>query len=80
MHTAYELGEDVTQWTGVNDTASPAEPINIEGYVAGWDGDNNRVTIISPHQSTNGDGTFMAFSVQAAANSKLSWYSYLVHH
>ena len=69
--TAYELGEPVTQWTGVNDTASPAVPINVEGYVAGWDGDNNRVTIISPHQSSNGDGTFMAFSVQAASNRKL---------
>jgi hypothetical protein len=67
----YTLGEKVTQWTGSNDSASPAVPINVEGYVAGWDGDNNRITIISPHQSTNGDGTFMAFSVQAAANRKL---------
>ena len=31
----------------------------------------NRVTIISPHQSTNGDGTFMEFSVQAAATRQL---------
>ena len=69
---AYELGELVTQWTGTNDSASPAVPINVEGYVAGWDGDNNRVTIISPHQSTNGDGTFMAFTVQAAATKKLT--------
>ena len=68
---SYTLGEKVTQWTGTNDSASPAQPINVEGYVAGWDGDNNRVTIISPHQSTNGDGTFMSFSVQAAANRKL---------
>ena len=68
---SYKLGEEVKQWTGTNDTASPAQPINIVGYVAGWDGDNNRITIISPHQSTNGDGTFMQFSVQAAANRKL---------
>ena len=68
---SYTLGEKVTQWTGTNDTASPAQPINVEGYVAGWDGDNNRITIISPHQSTNGDGTFMQFSVQAASNRKL---------
>ena len=68
---SYTLGEKVTQWTGTNDTASPAQPINVEGYVAGWDGDNNRITIIYPHQSTNGDGTFMQFSVQAASNRKL---------
>ena len=68
---SYKLGEEVKQWTGTNDTASPAQPINVVGYVAGWDGDNNRITIISPHQSTNGDGTFMQFSVQAAANRKL---------
>ena len=68
---SYTLGEKVTQWTGTNDTASPAQPINVEGYVAGWDGDNNRITIISPHQSTNGDGTFIQFSVQAASNRKL---------
>ena len=68
---SYKLGEEVKQWTGTNDTASPAQPINVVGYVAGWDGDNNRITIISPHQSTNGDGTFMQFSVQAASNRKL---------
>ena len=68
--TAYTLGELVTQWTGVND--GEGEPINVEGYVSGWEGSGiNRVTIISPHQSTNGDGTFMTFSVQAAANRKL---------
>ena len=65
----FELGELVTQWTGVNDSAG--DPINIEGYVAGWEGDVNRLTIISPHQSTNGDGTFKAFSVQAATNRAL---------
>jgi hypothetical protein len=68
---SYKLGELVTQWTGSNDSASPAQPINIEGYVAGWDGDNNRITIISPHQSTNGDGTFMQFNVQSASTKKL---------
>ncbi len=68
--TAYELGEMVTQWTGVND--DNGDPINIEGYVSGWEGLGvNRVTIISPHQSINGDGTFMTFSVQAAANRAL---------
>ena len=66
---SYTLGEKVTQWTGTNDGSS--NPINVEGYVAGWDGDNNRITIISPHQSTNGDGTFMQFSVQSASNRKL---------
>jgi hypothetical protein len=70
--TAYIPGELVTQWTGVNDSASPAVPINIEGYVSNWEGNGvNRVTIISPHQSSNGDGTFMAFTVQAAANRAL---------
>jgi len=67
---AYTTGEKVTQWTGVND--GDGDPINIEGYVSGWEGSGvNRVTIISPHQSVNGDGTFMTFSVQAAANRKL---------
>jgi hypothetical protein len=68
--TPYTLGEKVTQWTGVND--DDGDPINIEGYISGWEGAGiNRVTIISPHQSVNGDGTFMAFSVQAAANRAL---------
>ena len=65
----FELGELVTQWTGVNDSAG--DPINIEGYVAGWEGTEARITIISPHQSTNGDGTFMTFSVQSATTKKL---------
>jgi len=65
----FELGELVTQWTGVNDSAG--DPINIEGYVAGWEGTDARITIISPHQSTNGDGTFMTFSVQSATTKKL---------
>jgi len=65
----FELGELVTQWTGSND--SSGNPINIEGYVAGWEGTEARITIISPHQSLNGDGTFMTFSVQAASNRKL---------
>ena len=68
--TAYEPGELVTQWTGSND--SDGNPINIEGYVSNWEGNGtNRVTIISPHQSSNGDGTFMTFSVQAASNRAL---------
>jgi len=67
---AYTLGEKVTQWTGVND--GEGEPINVQGYVSGWEGDGvNRVTIISPHQSTNGDGTFKTFFVDADANQKL---------
>ena len=65
----FELGELVTQWTGSNDSAG--DPINIEGYVAGWEGTDARITIISPHQSTNGDGTFMTFSVQSATTKKL---------
>ena len=65
----FELGELVTQWTGSND--SSGNPINIEGYVAGWEGSDDRITIISPHQSTNGDGTFMTFSVQSATTKKL---------
>ena len=67
--TAYEPGELVTQWTGVNDSAG--DPINIEGYVSGWESVLKRVTIVTPHQSSNGDGTFMTFSVQAASNRAL---------
>jgi hypothetical protein len=67
---AYTAGEKVTQWTGVND--GDGDPINVEGYVSGWEGLGvNRVTIISPHQSTNGDGTFKTFFVDADANQKL---------
>jgi len=67
---AYTLGEKVTQWTGVND--GDGDPINVQGYVSGWEGDGvNRVTIISPHQSTNGDGTFKTFFVDPDANQKL---------
>ena len=69
-NTAYELGELVTQWTGENDASG--DPINIEGYVSNWEGRGvNRVTIISPHQSSNGDGTFRAFFVDADANQTL---------
>ena len=32
---AYQLGEEVRQWTGSNDSASPAVAINVVGYVAG---------------------------------------------
>jgi len=68
--TPYTLGELVTQWTGVND--GEGEPINVEGYISGWEGAGiNRVTIISPHQSVNGDGTFKTFFVDADANQKL---------
>ncbi len=68
--TAYEPGELVTQWTGENDASS--NPINIEGYVSNWEGRGvNRVTIISPHQSSNGDGTFRSFFVDADANQTL---------
>ena len=67
---AYTLGEKVTQWTGVND--GDGDPINVQGYVSGWEaGGVNRVTIISPHQSINGDGTFKTFFVDADANQKL---------
>ena len=60
----FELGELVTQWTGSND--SSGNPINIEGYVAGWEGSDDRITIISPHQSTNGDGTFMTHHLSSS--------------
>ena len=67
---AYTTGEKVTQWTGSND--GDGDPINIEGYVSSWEGGGvNRVTIISPHQSINGDGTFRTFFVDADANQKL---------
>ena len=69
LDTAYEPGELVTQWTGVNDSAG--DPINIEGYVSGWEGGLKRVTIVTPHQSSNGDGTFMTFSVQTNTNKAL---------
>ena len=69
VDTAYEPGELVTQWTGVND--SDGDPINIEGYVSGWEGELKRVTIVTPHQSSNGDGTFMTFSVQTNTNKAL---------
>ena len=69
LDTAYEPGELVTQWTGVND--SDGDPINIEGYVSGWEGELKRVTIVTPHQSSNGDGTFMTFSVQTNTNKAL---------
>jgi hypothetical protein len=69
VDTAYEPGELVTQWTGVNDSAG--DPINIEGYVSGWEGELKRVTIVTPHQSSNGDGTFMTFSVQTNTNKAL---------
>tara|TARA_B110000495_G_scaffold85775_1_gene73907 strand:- start:5 stop:931 length:927 start_codon:yes stop_codon:yes gene_type:complete len=68
-NTAYDLGEMVTQWTGVNDSSS--DPINVVGYVSGWEGLDKRLTIISPHQSTNGDGTFKTFFVDADANQTL---------
>ena len=69
-NTAYEIGELVTQWTGTND--ADGDPINIEGYVARWEGRGvNRVTIISPHQSSNSDGTFRSFFVDADANQTL---------
>ena len=68
--TPYTLGELVTQWTGVND--GDGDPINVEGYISGWEGAGiNRVTIISPHQSINGDGTFKTFFVDADANQTL---------
>jgi hypothetical protein len=67
---AYTVGELVTQWTGSNDGSG--DPINVEGYVSNWEGNGvNRVTIISPHQSTNGDGTFKSFFVDADANQRL---------
>ena len=62
---AYTPGEMVTQWTGDN---AGGEPINVVGYVSNWEGDIKRVTIVSPHQSTNGDGTFKEFFVSSDTN------------
>ena len=65
---AYTPGEIVTQWTGAN---AGGEPINVVGYVSNWEGGIKRVTIVSPHQSTNGDGTFKEFYVSSDTNKAL---------
>ena len=68
-NVAYTIGEIVTQWTGAN---AGGEPINVVGYVSNWEGAGvNRVTIVSPHQSTNGDGTFKEFYVSSDTNKAL---------
>jgi len=64
----FEIGEYVQQWTGSNDSASPAVAINILGKVAGYekvDTETYTLTLVRPHQSVNGDGTFMQFSAHA---------------
>jgi len=62
----FEIGEYVHQWTGTTD--DNATNINIVGKVAAYEKvDTNTYTtlIVSPHQSTNGDGTFMQPAVHA---------------
>jgi|TARA_B110000914_G_scaffold225742_1_gene247411 hypothetical protein len=62
----FEIGEFVHQWTGTLDDNSVN--INIIGKVAGYeivDTENYTLTLVSPHQSANGDGTFMEHAVHA---------------
>ncbi|HAW04688.1 MAG TPA: hypothetical protein DCW83_08370 [Saprospirales bacterium] len=62
----FEIGEYVHQYTGSTDGGGTN--INIIGKIAGYeavDTETYTVTIVSPHQSTNGDGTFMQHAVHA---------------
>jgi len=63
---AFVIGEYVHQWTGSTD--DNGANINIISKVAGFevvDTENYTVTLVSPHQSINGDGTFMQNAVHA---------------
>ena len=63
---AFEIGEYVHQWTGTTD--DNATNIDIVGKVAAFekvDTETYTTLIVSPHQSTNGDGTFMQHAVHA---------------
>jgi len=65
---AFEIGEYVHQWTGSNDTETPPVAINIISKVAAIEvvsTTEHKITLVSPHQSTNGDGTFMQNAVHA---------------
>lgn len=62
----FEIGEYVHQYTGSDDGSN--NNINIIAKVAGYEYVNATtytVTLVSPHQSTNGDGTFMQNAVHA---------------
>ena len=62
----FEIGEFVHQWTGLTDDGGTN--INIISKVAAYekvDTQTYTVMLVSPHQSTNGDGTFMENSVHA---------------
>ena len=62
----FEIGEYVHQDTGSDDDGG--NNINIIAKVAGYEYVNATtytVTLVSPHQSTNGDGTFMQNAVHA---------------
>ena len=62
----FQIGEYVHQWTGTTD--GDGVNINIIAKVAGYeviDTETYNVLLVSPHQSTNGDGTFMQPAVHA---------------
>ena len=62
----FEIGEYVHQWTGSTDDGGTN--INIISKVAAYekvDTETYTVMLVSPHQSLNGDGTFMQNSVHA---------------
>jgi hypothetical protein len=62
----FQIGEYVHQWTGTLD--DNGVNINIIGKVAGYevvDTENYTLLLVSPHQSANGDGTFMEPAVHA---------------
>ena len=62
----FEIGEYVHQDTGSVD--GDGDAINIIAKVAGYEyvsATEYTVTLVSPHQSTNGDGTFMQNAVHA---------------
>jgi len=62
----FEIGEYVHQWTGLTDDGGTN--INIISKVAAYekvDTGTYTVMLVSPHQSLNGDGTFMQNSVHA---------------
>ena len=62
----FEIGEFVHQWTGLTDDGGTN--INIISKVAAYekvDTQTYTVMLVSPHQSTNGDGAFMENNVHA---------------
>ena len=62
----FQIGEFVHQWTGTVD--DNGANINIIGKVAGYevvDTESYTLTLVSPHQSINGDGSFMQPAVHA---------------